>query len=206
MIRNCVIIFISLFVTTSVMAGAARNMLESFLQNTASMESSFEQRLFNQRNILLQESSGKFILKRPGRFFWDYKKPYPQQIVSNGKKIWLFDSELEQVSVKSYNQLLAGAPVILLDQKNNLDRDFIVEDQGMKNKLLWVKLIPRNKDGDYSSIEVAMAEGRLVRMVFVDSFEQTTIISFSNIKTNQGLNDSIFEFKVPEGADVVGDF
>lgn len=206
MIRNCVIVFITLFVTTSAMAQSARNMLESFLQNTSTMESSFEQRLFNQRNILLQESSGTFILKRPGRFFWDYKKPYPQQIVSNAKKIWLFDSELEQVSVKSYNQLLAGAPVILLDQKKNLDVDFIVEDQGMKNKLLWVKLIPRNKDGDYSSIEVALAEGRLVRMVFVDSFEQTTIISFSNIRTNMAVDNNLFEFKPPEGADVVGDF
>jgi len=204
--RNFIVAGLLLFISLPAYAESARQMLETFLLNTTSMQSKFEQRLFNQKNILLQESSGTFILKRPGRFFWDYIRPYPQQIVSNGKKIWLYDSELEQVSVKGYDQLLAGAPVILLDQKNDLGRDFIVEDKGLENRLYWVKLIPRNKSGDYSLIEVAMLDGKLVRMIFVDSFEQTTIISFDNIRINAAVDDGLFDFKPPPGTDVIGDF
>lgn len=206
MIRNLTVCLMMLLISSSVSAKSAREMLEQFLQTTKTMQSTFEQRLFDQRNILLQESSGRFSLKRPGRFYWDYKQPYEQKIISNGKKIWLFDSELDQVTVKAYDQLLAGAPVILLGQNKRLDQEFHVEDQGLKNKLYWVKLTPLKKDGDYSSIEVGMLNDKIHRMIFVDSFEQTTVISFKNIHTNKSIQDRFFDFQPPEGVDVVGDF
>ncbi|MDH5472356.1 MAG: outer membrane lipoprotein chaperone LolA [Gammaproteobacteria bacterium] len=206
MIRNILNLLFLMLLITSASAETGREMLDIFLRDTTTMQSRFEQRLFDQKNILLQESSGDFILKRPGRFFWDYKKPYAQQIVSNGKKIWIYDSELEQVTVKHYNELLAGAPVIFLDMKKDLDVDFLVEDQGLSNKLYWVKLTPLKKDGDYKEIQVAMGDGQLKRMIFVDSFEQTTVISFKNVTVNTAISDSEFDFQLPEGADVVGDF
>jgi len=195
-----------LLLTTSVSAETARQMLESFLQKTTTMQSRFEQRLFDHKNILLQESAGDFKLKRPGRFLWDYKTPYAQQIVSNGKKIWIYDSELEQVTVKNYKQLLAGIPVILFDQKSDLDVDFLVEELGLKNKLYWVKLVPLRNESDYKEIQVAMAGNKIQRMVFVDGFDQTTAISFKYIEVNSPLGDDLFNFVPPAGADVVGDF
>ena len=206
MIRHLIKILMMLLITTSVSAETARQMLETFLQNTTTMQSRFEQRLFDYKNILLQESSGDFKLKRPGRFLWDYKTPYAQQIVSNGKKIWIYDSELEQVTVKNYKQLLAGVPVILFDQKSDLDIDFKVEDLGLKNKLYWVKLVPLKKEGDYQEIQVAMADNKIQRMVFVDGFDQTTAISFKYIEINSPLSDELFDFRPPQGTDVVGDF
>ena len=206
MIRHLIKILMMLLITTSVSAETARQMLETFLQNTTTMQSRFEQRLFDYKNILLQESSGDFKLKRPGRFLWDYKTPYAQQIVSNGKKIWIYDSELEQVTVKNYKQLLAGVPVILFDQKSDLDIDFKVEDLGLKNKLYWVKLVPLKNEGDYKEIQVAMADNKIHRMVFVDGFDQTTAISFKHIEINSPLSDELFDFMPPQGTDVVGDF
>ena len=206
MIRYVIKIVMMLLITTSVSAETARQMLESFLQKTTTMQSRFEQRLFDHKNILLQESTGDFRLKRPGRFLWDYKTPYAQQIVSNGKKIWIYDSELEQVTVKDYNQLLAGVPVILFDQKSDLDVDFKVEDQGLKNKFYWVRLVPVKKEGDYKEIQVAMADKKIQRMIFVDGFDQTTVISFKNIQINSPISDSQFNFEPPQGTDVVGDF
>ncbi|MCW8853585.1 MAG: outer membrane lipoprotein chaperone LolA [Gammaproteobacteria bacterium] len=206
MIRYVIKIVMMLLITTSVSAETARQMLESFLQQTTTMQSRFEQRLFDHANILLQESTGDFRLKRPGRFLWDYKTPYAQQIVSNGKKIWIYDSELEQVTVKDYNQLLAGVPVILFDQKSDLDVDFKVEDQGFKNKFYWIRLVPIKKEGDYKEIQVAMAGKKIQRMIFVDGFDQTTVISFKNIEINSPISDSLFNFEPPQGTDVVGDF
>lgn len=185
-------------------ADVSRDMLEEFLNNTTSMKAKFQQQLVDNKGILLQESAGIFILKRPGKFQWDYQLPYPQQIVSNGNKIWIYDSELEQVSIRKYEQVLTGAPVILLDQRKKLDADFNVSEKGLVRGQYWVVLTPKTADNEFKQIEVGMQRNVLRTMKLKDNFEQTTIIEFDNLELNPELDNKIFEFVVPKGTDVVG--
>ena len=187
-------------------AGQSRDMLDGFLKKTTRMEARFQQKLLDQRGILLQQSAGTFVLSRPGKFIWDYQVPYPQQIVSNGTKIWIYDSELEQVTVKPYDQVLTGAPVILLDQRKNLDEDFIVEDKGISNHLYWLVLKPKDENSEFKEIRIGMANNLLRTMLLLDTFEQTTVIEFEQLKVNPKLDSKRFEFIPPKGTDVVGDF
>jgi outer membrane lipoprotein carrier protein len=195
-----------LFIMPAVVsAGEAIDLLDSFLKNTNSIQCKFQQKLLDQEGALLQQSAGDFYLRRPGHFVWDYVLPYPQKIVSNGKKIWIYDSELEQVSVKEYGQVLTGAPVMLLDQYKNLNDDFRVEELGLRGGQHWVKLTPK-QTGDFREIQVGMKNKLLRTMKLIDSFDQVTEIEFDHMQVNINLKNSLFKFVAPEGTDVMGDF
>ncbi|MBI3187306.1 MAG: outer membrane lipoprotein chaperone LolA, partial [Gammaproteobacteria bacterium] len=178
--------------------------LDAFLTNTQTIEARFQQKLLDNKGILLQQSAGKFTLKRPGRFIWDYVLPYPQKIISNGKKIWVFDSELEQVTIKQYSEMLSGAPVALLDQRKRITDDFVVTDAGNVQNQDWVKLTPVRKESEFLEIYVGMSKNNLKSMRLIDSFGQSTTIEFEQMQTNVPLDDAVFEFKPPKGVDVVG--
>jgi len=187
-------------------AGEAVSLLKKFLNKTQSIDAKFQQKLLDANGILLQQSAGAFKLKRPGKFSWDYVLPYPQKIISNGKKIWIYDEELEQVSVKKYNQMLAGSPVILLNKRADLAEDFKVKDNGFNNNQYWVTLTPKSVDKEFKKIEVGMLKSGMQTMRLYDGFDQVTIIEFENLKVNVKLDDAQFHFNPPAGADVVGDF
>lgn len=200
------IFFAALVFAFQAHAGKGRDLLESYLNKTDSMQAKFEQKLLDARGLLLQQSLGTFTLKRPGKFSWDYIAPYPQKIISNGEKIWIYDTELEQVSVKKYDQILSGAPVILLDQRKDLDQEFEVTDLGFSQEQHWVELKPKTTENEFKKIEVGMTETGLRTMKLLDSFDQTTVIEFSHQNVNLSLDDAVFNFVPPEDADVVGDF
>lgn len=195
-----------LLASVSVNAKNASDLLEKFLLNTRTMQAEFKQELHDNHEFLLQESAGTFSLQRPGKFLWDYVRPYPQKIISNGTKIWIYDSELEQVSVKKYDQVLTGAPVLLLDKQKPLHEDFTVFDLGQKNGLFWVRLEPKSTENDFKQIKIAMDGPRLHSMKLIDNFDQTTTLIFTNLKTNLRLAQDMFEFVPPSGTDIVGDF
>ena len=187
-------------------AGEAIALLTNFLDKAQTIHSDFKQTLVDAKGIQLQESAGVFALKRPGKFSWDYEAPYPQKIISNGYKIWVYDEELEQVSVKKYSEILAGSPVILLDQKKDLNVDFNVEDSGFKYNQYWITLMPKISDNEFQKIEVGMIKGGMKTMRLYDGFDQVTVIEFENLKINSELSDKQFNFNPPEGTDIVGDF
>lgn len=182
------------------------NLLEKFLSKTRTLQAEFKQELHDNHGFLLQESAGTFSLQRPGKFHWDYVRPYPQKIISNGTKIWIYDSELEQVSVKKYDQVLTGAPVLLLDKQKPLDEDFTISDLGKQQGLFWVKLEPKSTENDFKQIKIAMDGERLHTMKLIDNFDQTTTLVFSSLQTNLKLSQDLFEFTPPSGTDIVGDF
>ena len=205
--KSCfLILMLSIFNVSLGHAAEAVNMLEVFLDSTQTISAKFQQKLLDARGELLQQSAGTFTLKRPGKFSWDYIVPYPRKIISNGNKIWIYDEELEQVSVKKYSQMLAGSPVILLDQKKDLNDDFKVKDNGFKNNQYWVILTPKSSDKEFKKIEVGMAKNAMQTMRLYDGFDQVTIIEFDNLKQNVKLDDKLFHFDPPAGTDVVGDF
>lgn len=180
--------------------------LEQILNDTKSLSAKFQQKLMDKYGYLMQQSAGSLSMQRPGKFRWDYVLPYPQNIISNGKKIWMYDSELEQVNVRPYSQVLASSPVNLLDKNQKLNIEFFVRAMPEKEGQEWLKLIPKNKESDFKEMYVGMKNNHIKTMRFVDNFEQQTEIKFEQIVANPKFDFNYFEFVPPQGTDVIGDF
>ncbi len=184
----------------------AKQQLQNFLQTTDSFSARFQQKLVDQYGYLLQQSAGHLSMQRPGRFRWDYILPYPQNIISNGKKIWMYDSELEQVNVRPYDQILASSPVKLLDNKQSLEEAFEIESMPQSEGQLWLKLIPRNRESDFKEMHIGLLDGKIKIMRFSDNFNQQTEIEFEQLIINPQHKAEHFEFVAPAGTDIIGDF
>ncbi len=180
--------------------------LEKFLDNTKSLSARFQQKLVDKYGYLLQQSAGSLSMQRPGKFRWDYILPYPQNIISNGKKIWMYDSELEQVNVRPYNQVLASSPVNLLDKNQKLDIEFNVKAMPKSHGQDWIKLIPKDSESDFKEMQIGLQDGKIKTMRFIDNFEQQTQIDFEQLVVNPQFDASYFEFVAPKGTDIIGDF
>ena len=173
--------------------------LEAFLDNTKSLSARFEQTLVDKFGFLLQESSGSLSMQRPGKFRWDYRLPYPQNIISNGEKIWMYDSELEQVNVRPYGQVLASSPVNLLDKNQKLDIEFIVEDMPKNEGQHWLRLTPKDTQSDFKEMQIGLKAGVIKTMRFIDNFEQQTDINFEQLVANPSFKHLFLNLPPPEG-------
>jgi len=184
----------------------SQQQLEAFLSKTQSLSARFKQKLVDQYGYMQQESTGTLRMQRPGKFHWDYVLPYPQSIISNGKKIWMYDSELEQVNVRPYDQVLASSPVNLLDKNQNLNVEFHIQGMPFADQQHWIKLLPKNSESDFKEMMVGLLDGNIKTMRFIDNFNQTTQIEFEQLVVNPQFAKSQFEFVAPQGTDVLGDF
>lgn len=187
----------------AVLAVTAIDKLNTFNTGVNSLSADFNQTLYDSDGEAVQESSGKLLIQRPSRFRWDYIKPYPQLLLADGKRFWIYDSDLEQVTVKRISEALGSAPSMLLSGKGSLEDDFIIQDLGEKDGMLWVELFPRKSESDFKLLRLAFKQ-QIHIMEFQDSLGQLTRIRFDNLKTNIELDPNQFVFHVPKGADVVG--
>jgi outer membrane lipoprotein carrier protein len=178
--------------------------LESFLSDTKTIEANFSQILRTHEGEILQQTAGKFYLSRPGKFRWDYDSPYQQIIVSDGERIWIYDVELQQVTVQKKSAGLPATPMELLEGGSDLHENFTVTVLDEKDGIYRLKLQSKAKASDFGEIVIGMTADGLRFMQLHDQFEQVTDIVFSDLKTNQELAQEIFEFTPPEGADVFG--
>ncbi len=198
-------IFLFLMVTTVAMAEPAPvQQLKTFLQQTKTLEADFKQVSMDQHGNPAQLSYGVFYLARPGKFRWNYLKPFVQEIVAKDNKVWFYDADLEQVTIKTLDESLGATPALLLSGEVDLEKNFNLQRQGVDEDLVWIKLTPKSEESSFKIILIGMSEGRLAGMELQDNFGQLTRIYFSNLKINQKLPGSIFDFKIPEGADVFG--
>ncbi len=145
-----------------------------------------------------------FLLLRPGKFRWEYVKPYRQTIVADGNKIWLFDNELEQITVKSQSDALIGTPALLLSGERSLHDDFAVEKVSTAGKDTTLVLRTKRTDVNFSTIKMVFRDILLHQMEFVDGLGQTTRLDFSDLKHNKSILPSAFVLAIPEGVDVIG--
>jgi len=178
--------------------------LRVFLENTQSLSARFQQKLVDEYGGLMQQSAGTLNMQKPGKFRWDYILPYSQNIISNGKKIWMYDSELEQVNVRPYDQM-KSSPVNLLDNQK-LDDQFILESLPFTENQHWVRLTPKSAESDFKKMLVGLQNGKIKSMRFRDNFNQQTDIEFEQLVVNPKFKKDNFEFVAPEGTDVMGDF
>lgn len=179
--------------------------LKAFLKNTKSLTADFKQVLINEQGNPVQTSHGLFYLQRPGKFRWDYLKPFQQQIISTSGKVWFYDTDLEQVTVKKLDESVGSTPALLLSGEISLDDNFTMEQQGVDGDLMWVKLVPKNPESTFKYVLMGLSNESLGGMELSDNFGQLTRIYFSNVVLNPPLKQTLFEFKVPDGVDVFSD-
>ena len=176
-----------------------------FISETLTARGEFEQKIFDHNRKLLQESRGVLAFSRPGKFRWTYVKPYAQLIVGDGSRVWIYDEDLKQVTVKKLDQALGSTPAALLAGNNEAMRAFRLSDKGAKDGLEWLEALPRDKEGSFEKIRMAFGSSGLKVMELVDSFGQTTVLRFTALEHNPKLDPGLFRFSPPKGADVMGD-
>ncbi len=179
--------------------------LHRFIAGTASAQGQFEQKVFDRKRAVTQEASGTFAFSRPGRFRWTYAKPYAQLIVGDGAKVWIYDEDLKQVTVKRIDRALGSTPAALLAGSNELEQAFALSNQEDKGGLEWVKAVPHDKDSNFQSIRMGFGSSGLESMELADNFGQTTVLKFTTLQRNPKLDAAQFKFVPPKGADVIGD-
>lgn len=183
--------------------GVAR--MHAFLEDVHSLKADFTQVVLDSNLKQVKQSTGTLSIKRPDRFRWDYAKPNPEVIVADGKRLWLYDVELQQVTVKPLNDTLAASPAVLLSGSNDVEKSFSVEDLGAKDGLEWVNLVPKVKDTDFENVRLGFKGDDVAVMELKDNLGDLTRITFSNLQRNVPVADDVFKFTPPKGADVIGD-
>jgi outer membrane lipoprotein carrier protein len=176
--------------------------LKVFLKNSRSLTADFKQVVINEAGNPVQTSYGVFLLQRPGKFRWDYEKPFQQQIVSDSGKVWFYDQDLEQVTVKKLDESLGSTPALLLSGDISLEENFNLEKQGSEDDMQWIKLLPKSQESSFKYITIGLKKGSLGGMELSDNFGQLTRIYFSNVIINPPIKQTLFQFQAPKGADV----
>ena len=151
-------------------------------------------------------STGTFEFQRPGKFKFDYRKPFAQSIVANGKTLSLYDADLNQVTTRAQAQALGSTPAALIAAAPDLralQADFTLEGAPERDGLQWVKATPKSKDGQLQSVQIGFQGEALASLEILDSFGQRSVLKFSKVEVNPTLPASTFEFKAPVGADVL---
>jgi outer membrane lipoprotein carrier protein len=176
--------------------------LRAFLAKSSSLQADFSQSMVDEKGGQGQKSSGVFYLQRPGKFRWNYLKPYRQEIVSSRSKVWFYDVDLEQVTAKRINEAIGSTPALLLSGEVALEKNFTIDSQGMDEGLYWIKLLPKEEDSGFKYVLIGLDRENLAGMELHDNFGQLTRIYFSNVKLGARLDPALFEFKPPKGVDV----
>ncbi len=190
--------------STSAWAGG-RDKLDEFFTQINTMQSAFTQQVIDDKGALRQSSSGNVYLSRPGKFRWEYAAPDKHEIVADGKNVWIYDVELDQVTVKPMTQALSAAPIGMLTQKQSVDKQFNVQEmEADGSKLEWFRLTPKKKDSDFTTMDLGVSATGVEEMILGDKFGQQTYIKFEGLRTDIDIDSSRFSFTPPKGADVIG--
>lgn len=186
-------------------AGEGQQRLERFLNGLTTIKAAFVQTLNNASGELIEKSEGIMAVERPGKFRLQYQNPYEQLYVADGKNIWMYDRDLEQVSVKPQTEALGSTPALLLSTVEPLQTNFELRELGEHEGLVWLELNPKAADSNFDFVKLAMDGDLLRAMEMVDGFGQTTRLYFDPMSRNPKLDAELFHFVPPPGVDVIGE-
>ncbi len=185
---------------------AATDKLKTFIAATRSAQSNFTQEVQDKNGKRIQFASGTMQFVRPGKFRWVYQKPYEQLIVGDGQKFWMYDVDLNQVTVKKLDAALGSSPAALLSGSNEIESGFILKDIEARDGLEWLQATPRSAETTFEKILMAFnAKSVLVVMELHDAFGHHTVLRFTELKNNPSFSPQLFKFVPPKGADVLGE-
>ena len=205
MLHKILITASAMLLATAAHAGAS-DKLRDFITSSQSGQANFTQVVQDKKGKKIQSASGTMQFVRPGKFRWVYQKPYEQIIVGDGKKFWLYDVDLNQVTVKKLDAALGSSPAALLSGNNEIERAFVLQDSGTRDGLEWLDATAKAADSGFDKIAMAFNEqGELVVMELRDTFGLKTELRFSKMQINPKLSPSLFKFVPPKGADVLGE-
>ena len=185
---------------------AAIEKLKTFIAATHSAQANFTQDVRDQNGKRVQSASGVMQFQRPGKFRWAYQKPYEQLIVGDGAKFWLYDVDLNQITVKKLDAALGSSPAALLSGDNEIERGFNLQENGAGDGLEWLQASAKASDTSFDKIRMGFnAQSELAVMELNDAFGHKTVLRFSNMQHNPKFPTTQFHFTPPKGADVLGE-
>jgi outer membrane lipoprotein carrier protein len=205
MIRLKYLIFLLLCFSLSVYASTEANQLSALLNAVQSMQADFTQTIYDNQGKAVQQSTGHIALQRPGKFRWEVVKPIPQLIIANGTRLYIYDPDLQQLTIRTINQADDETPAILLSHVNaTLDKIYNVKILTKSTAgLQWFSLIPRGADNMLASIQLGFANQTIQQMQLQDHLGHTTKIYFQHISANKKLSAMLFNFIPPANVDVI---
>ena len=202
--RWLLIAAIGLFAAPIAHAGAI-DTLHRFLESTKTLRADFSQTVIAKNGRKPQVSNGVLMLSRPGKFRWQIEKPYAQLLVGDGDKVWIYDPDLRQVTVKKVGNALGSTPAALLVGDDALDKNFTLREAGERNGMAWLEAIPKSADSGFEKLQLGFAGSDLKAMELYDNFGQTTSLAFSHLERNPQIAPGLFRFTPPAGVDVIGE-
>lgn len=195
---------LALFATVA--SAAARDDLASFTRGLKGLDGHFSQQVFDPSGRLKETSSGRVALSAPRLFRWEYEKPYEQLVVADGKSVWVYDPDLQQVTKRPQGSEEASSPLAALIDPSRLDRDYAVSDAGRDDGLAWLQLKPKaGTDATFESARLGFGPAGLERMQVIDALGQKTRIVFDHWQRNPVFAANTFRYTPGKGVDVVGE-
>ncbi|HEY1152123.1 MAG TPA: outer membrane lipoprotein chaperone LolA [Pseudoduganella sp.] len=185
---------------------AALDQFKTFVASTKSARGDFTQKLIKNvdgKEKVSQPASGTFLFARPGKFIWTYQKPYEQVLQADGDQLYVYDKDLNQVTVKKLGDALGSSPAAILFGSNDLEKNFTLSDAGARDGLEWLKAVPKTRDTSFEQILIGLKNGAPEAMELKDNFGQTSVLAFKKFEKNPALNATSFKFVMPKGADVI---
>lgn len=185
---------------------SALEQFKSFVAKTRSAKGEFTQRqvrMIDGTPKISNAASGKFVFARPGKFVWTYTKPYQQVIQADGVNLYLYDKDLNQVTIRKLGDALGSSPAAILFGSNDMEKNFKLKEGGTKDGLEWLEATPKTRETSFEKIGIGMRNGVPEAMELHDSFGQVSLLSFRKFQRNPAIAPGVFKFSAPKGADIL---
>jgi outer membrane lipoprotein carrier protein len=179
--------------------------LKALLARTTTARAHFAQIVLDRNLRQVQQATGTMQFARPGRFRWEYDRPHEQLIVGDGARVWLYDKELNQVTVRRLDRALGSSPAALLAGSSDIEKNYVLSALGSRDGLDWLEAVPRTRDTAFERVRLGFGKTGLEAMELHDQFGQITVIKFSTVERNVKLPGESFRFTPPKGADVISE-
>ena len=186
-------------------SASALEQFKTFVNSTKAAKGEFTQRQVKTMDgaaKVANTSSGTFLFARPGKFIWTYQKPYEQLLQADGEKLYIYDKDLNQVTIRRLGDALGSSPAAILFGSNDLEKNFTLKDAGERDGLEWLEATPKTKDTTFERILIGLKDGVPQAMELRDSFGQVSQLTFKKFEKNSPMKPDQFRFEVPKGADV----
>jgi outer membrane lipoprotein carrier protein len=199
---------IAALIATLALSGAAHaaalDQFKSFVATTKAAKGEFtqQQQRKSQAGKISPVSSGSFVFARPGKFIWNYTKPYDQLLQADGDQLYIYDKDLNQVTIKKLGNALGSSPAAILFGSNDLEKNFTLSEAGTRGGLEWLSAVPKARDTSFEQISIGLRNGMPEAMELKDNFGQTSVLKFTSFQRNPTLGAQQFKFDIPKGADV----
>jgi len=204
-VRKYFLLLSLMLAVTQLHAAGAKAQLEAFISGADTFQADFTQTLVDTASHRSQVTSGRLYVQRPGQFRWEYFGEEAQLIVADGKRIWLVEPDLQQVSHRSQKAALRGTPAWILTGNGDLDQEFILKELSDTEGLYWLELLPRDPESQFEKILLALKDNNLYELKMADKFGQLTEYKFSQQQTNLALDKKLFDYQPPDEFDLIDD-